>query len=240
MNNQSAPINLYKKLLKIQQNTRGLGKDSSANGYKYVSGSKVLDHIKPLMNDMGVLLIQEVLSLDNERMDYSVSSGKEKSEILTRVSMKFTWIDVESGERLECLFAANGQNGWDKGLGSALTYAERYFLLKFFHVSTDEDDIDNPNRKPDSDEGGKPKKQKEGDKPKLLLTDADVDAIRQVLSAAAGNAAKVKEGIAALPTTARQLYAAKVKVAAKETTVEKVMALVDLEQRAVEFLKEPA
>jgi hypothetical protein len=27
-----------------------------------------------------------------------------------------------------------------------LTYAERYFLLKFFHIATDEDDIDNPNR----------------------------------------------------------------------------------------------
>ena len=24
-----------------------------------------------------------------------------------------------------------------------MTYAERYFLLKFFHIATDEDDIDN-------------------------------------------------------------------------------------------------
>jgi hypothetical protein len=47
------------------------------------------------------------------------------------------------------MFAANGQNDFEKGLGSALTYAERYFLLKYFHISTDEDDIDNPNRKPE-------------------------------------------------------------------------------------------
>ena len=45
------------------------------------------------------------------------------------------------------LFGANGQNDWEKGLGSALTYAERYFLLKFFHIATDEDDIDNEQRK---------------------------------------------------------------------------------------------
>ena len=25
-----------------------------------------------------------------------------------------------------------------------MTYAERYFLLKYFHIATDEDDIDNP------------------------------------------------------------------------------------------------
>jgi hypothetical protein len=57
--------------------------------------------------------------------------------------MRFTWVDVETGEKDENLFAANGQNDWDKGVGSALTYAERYFLLKYFHIPTDEDDIDN-------------------------------------------------------------------------------------------------
>jgi hypothetical protein len=28
-----------------------------------------------------------------------------------------------------------------------LTYGERYFLLKYFHIPTDHDDIDNPDRK---------------------------------------------------------------------------------------------
>jgi len=60
--------------------------------------------------------------------------------------MKFTWIDCETGETDENLFGANGQNDWEKGLGSALTYAERYFLLKYFHIPTDKDDIDNPER----------------------------------------------------------------------------------------------
>lgn len=61
--------------------------------------------------------------------------------------MRFTWIDTESGEQDVNLFGANGQNDWEKGLGSALTYAERYFLLKFFHIATDKDDVDNEQRK---------------------------------------------------------------------------------------------
>jgi hypothetical protein len=61
--------------------------------------------------------------------------------------MRFTWIDCETGESDVNEFGANGQNDWEKGLGSALTYAERYFLLKFFHIATDEDDIDNADRK---------------------------------------------------------------------------------------------
>ena len=62
--------------------------------------------------------------------------------MFTHIDLRFTWIDVDSGESEECLFSANGQNGWDKGLGSALTYGERSFLLKFFHIATDEDDVD--------------------------------------------------------------------------------------------------
>lgn len=139
-------LGLYQKLLKIQQEIIGLGKDSKSFGYQYVSGSKVIEHIKPLMNEFGLLLKQEILSIENTRQDYNVKSGP-KSEILSKVMMKFTWIDVVTGERDENLFGANGQNDWEKGLGSALTYAERYFLLKYFHINTDEDDIDSPTRK---------------------------------------------------------------------------------------------
>lgn len=137
---------IYQKLLTIQQRVNGLGKDKSTYNYKYVTGDKLLGEVKPMMNELGLLLKQEVLSIENTRQDYVTKSGS-KSEILSKVMMKFTWIDTESGEKDENLFGANGQNDWEKGLGSALTYAERYFLLKYFHIATDEDDIDNDQRK---------------------------------------------------------------------------------------------
>ena len=139
-------MSIYKKLLDIQKEVVGLGKNKKGNNYEYVTGSKVLEHIKPLMNIKGLILKQEVLSIDNTRQDYQTRNGS-KSEILSKVMMRFTWVDCETGEKDENLFGANGQNDWEKGLGSALTYAERYFLLKYFHISTDEDDIDNPERK---------------------------------------------------------------------------------------------
>jgi len=139
-------MSIYKKLHKIQSAILGLGKDKKGNNYEYVTGNKVLSEIKPLMNDLGLLLKQEVISIDNVRQDYATRNGN-KSEINSKVMMRFTWIDIETGEKDENLFGANGQNDWDKGVGSALTYGERYFLLKFFHIATDEDDIDNPDRK---------------------------------------------------------------------------------------------
>jgi hypothetical protein len=139
-------MNIYQKLLEIQKVVLGLSKDKSTFNYRYVTGDKILDEVKPLMNRFGLLLKQEVTSIENERMDYTTKNGS-KSEILSKVMMRFTWIDCESGEQDVNLFGANGQNDWEKGLGSALTYAERYFLLKFFHIATDEDDIDNEQRK---------------------------------------------------------------------------------------------
>lgn len=142
-------MNIFQKLLEIQKQVNGLGKDKSSFNYKYVTGSKVLEHIKPIMNEYGLILKQEVLSIENDKIDYLTSKGVSKIEVLSKVMMKFTWIDSETGERDENMFGANGFNEFEKGLGSALTYAERYFLLKYFHISTDEDDIDNPNRKPE-------------------------------------------------------------------------------------------
>jgi hypothetical protein len=141
--------NIYQKLHKIQSKINGLGKDKATNTYKYVTGDKVLGEIKPMMNDLGLILKQEIISIENVRQDYIVGinttnpAGRPKSEILSKVMMRFTWVDIETGEKDENLFGSNGQNDWDKGVGSALTYGERYFLLKYFHIATDEDDIDN-------------------------------------------------------------------------------------------------
>jgi hypothetical protein len=139
-------MNLFQKLHKIQSTVNGLGKDAKSHQYSYVSGAKVLAQIKPLMNELGLILKQEIISIENTRQDYETRNAN-KSEILSKVMMQFTWIDIESGEKDVNSFGANGQNDWEKGLGSALTYAERYFLLKYFHIPTDEDDIDNTKRK---------------------------------------------------------------------------------------------
>ena len=171
-------MSIYSKLLEIQKEIDKFVKDSEGHNYNYVSGNQVLNKIRPLMNDKGLLLKQEVLSIDNSRQDYEVWNKFEgefrtKSEILSNVQMKFTWVDCETGEKDENLFGANGQNDWEKGLGSALTYGERYFLLKYFHVPTDADDIDNPKRKEKDTSSFK----KDDDTPVKWLTEAQLNTI---------------------------------------------------------------
>lgn len=141
-------MGLYKKLLEMQKAVVGLTRDKSGNSYQYVSGDKVLGIVRPKMDSLGLILVPEIEDSSFTRQDYTLVDNKgnarQKSEIFCALKLKFTWIDTETGETLVCRWASSGQNNWDKGLGSALTYGERYFLLKFFHVATDKDDVDAP------------------------------------------------------------------------------------------------
>lgn len=138
---------IAKKLLEIQKNLRALGKDAKGYNYEYVSGDKLLYFVRPKMDELGLLLLPEVLSVDTQEVVYPQWDSKanavvEKKEILYVLSMRMTWMDTEDGETLAQEWKAAGMNAFDKGYGSALTYGERYYLLKFFHIATDADDVD--------------------------------------------------------------------------------------------------
>lgn len=138
-------MSVFKKLSQVQNATRSLapnveGQTGTAR-YGYVAGAKLLGVIRPLMDKLGLLLTQEVIGITNVPTTYMTRNG-EKTEMFTTLHIRFTWIDSEDGSTLVNEFYANGMNAWDKGLGSALTYAERYYLMKTFHIATDEDDVD--------------------------------------------------------------------------------------------------
>jgi len=134
----TSPRGLYQKLMVIQRGVRSLGKDASGYGYQYVSGSKLLSFIRPLMDDLGLMLIPDTIKVEQQLIE----TKPKKFEMYIMLHKTYTWLDVDSGEKLTCNFFSQGCNGYDKALGSAETYAERYFIMKFFHIATDEDDTD--------------------------------------------------------------------------------------------------
>ena len=138
-------MSVYKKMHQVQAATRSLAANTEGQTggakYSYVSGAKLLGVIRPLMDKLGLILTQEVVEIKNEPITYMTRNG-EKTEMFTTAHIRFTWVDTEDGSQVVNDFFANGMNAWEKGLGSALTYAERYYLMKTFHIATDEDDVD--------------------------------------------------------------------------------------------------
>lgn len=138
-------MNLHEKLLEMQRRVDGLIKDGQnvSDKYDFASDENVLNQFRPMMDELGLLLIPAV-------RDARVHEGTTRSgtaRFLTEVFYTMTWRDVESGETLEVPWYAQGVDlAGEKGVGKAATYAEKYFLMKFFHVPTRRDDPDSDRR----------------------------------------------------------------------------------------------
>jgi len=135
MQEETKKMNIYQKLVEVRKAVPYLQKDTEGYKYKYVSGSSVISSIKDKMNELGVLLVPIIT-------EYEVKDTGKKVSIDGKMTM--VWVNAENPEdKLEVPFALFGsQDDISKAFGSALTYSERYFFLKFFNIATDVDDPD--------------------------------------------------------------------------------------------------
>ena len=148
----SGKLNIHQKLVEVKKSITGFSKDSKAGsgnytGYEYVSGSQVLRAIKGKMDELGVLLIPEVdyETMKWEKHNYKTKNGAEKTDFIITMKMNYTWINAENPQdKITVPWVCIGQQTDDiaKAVGTAMTYNERYFLLKFLGLPTDEDDAD--------------------------------------------------------------------------------------------------
>lgn len=136
-------MNLIEKLFEIQKTCVYLQKNAQGYQYKYASGTDVIAPIRVKMDELGVMLIPRVTSGRAERGEAVDDKGKAKIQFFTQVDIDFVWMDVTNpADTLIVPWYAQGVDPAEKGVGKAWTYAERYFLLKFFHIPTDNDDPD--------------------------------------------------------------------------------------------------
>ena len=143
----SEKMNIQQKLVEVRKSIHGFNKDTKGFGFDYVSGSQILRAIKDKMDELGVLLIPRVDydTLHWEKHEYTTKKGEKKLDFIITMKMKYTWVNAEDPEdKIEIDWICIGQQTDDiaKAVGTAMTYNERYFLLKFLGLPTDEDDAD--------------------------------------------------------------------------------------------------
>lgn len=131
--------NLWQKLAAIKAAVPYLQKNKPGFNFKYADPESVLGTINPLLLEHGVALKMEVTDENHER----VKDSKGKEETLFNLRFLFTWINTEKpDEREEIRWAASGVNNDEQGVGSAMTYGLRYFMLNQFQIPTGKDDPD--------------------------------------------------------------------------------------------------
>lgn len=137
-------MNLWQKLVAIRKDIDVFVKNGKSYGYDYVTGSQILHKIKNNMDELQVILMPKMGEHKTWQYSYKSKKGKDTTDFVIEGDGFYEWINAEKPEERETIpwkFFGQ-QDDISKAYGSALTYSERYFLLKFFGVPTDEDDAD--------------------------------------------------------------------------------------------------
>ena len=167
MSEEKQELNLFQKIADVKANIDGFTKDAKSYNYSYVSGSQVLHRIRNKMIENNLLLVPKTSEENYKQIDvtrFNKKAGREitTSEFIVEMKLTYVWINADKPEeQFEVTFYAVGQqDDVSKAHGTALTYAERYFLMKFFNITTDEDDAD---AKEKQEKYSKPNVQKVGE-----------------------------------------------------------------------------
>ena len=146
-------LNVYQKLAYVRQKAPYIQKSKRGQQYSYVGSSDVLSALNTVINQVGLILKPEIVAHQvRESQDEVWKEDKVKKEpvakkrttYFTELELMMTWINIHNpSEIVACSWYSQGVDiEGEKGVGKALTYAEKYFLLKFFNIATDDDDPD--------------------------------------------------------------------------------------------------
>ena len=132
-------LNLYQKLVEIRKQVLYVKKDNKGFNFNYASGEDIICAIRPMMDELGILLIPDVESFELVEIKKGANTNS-----VPKITISHTWINAENPiERIttKATYFEDKMAGC-QSIGAMMTYAERYFLYKFFQVATGADDIE--------------------------------------------------------------------------------------------------
>lgn len=145
-------LNIFQKLLAIQNMAGVLAKNKAGYNFKYASEDEVLAKITAGMQQYNLALIPSIVQgtftvTPIQYMKYDKKANKEipVNENIVSADMIYTWVNCDNpNEQVEVPWTMTGQmSDSSQAFGGALTYCNRYFLLKSFQIATVDDDPDN-------------------------------------------------------------------------------------------------
>jgi hypothetical protein len=147
-------MNIYQKMAAITAELKAVEKDltvqtTKSSYYKAVSERGILDAVKPLEEKYGIYsypLSREVLEsnlIQNDSVFEDAKGNKTttaKTSYMTRIKTVYRFVNTDNpGEFIDTITFAEGIDSQDKGSGKAMTYADKYALMKSYKISTGED-----------------------------------------------------------------------------------------------------
>ena len=135
-------MGLYQKMHNVMVGSGALDKSmvvgTGTNSYKAISESAVLNVIKPLLKENGLVIFPIKCVVDETHTEYQGKYGLSQ-RFLTKLVATYKIVDIETGESETLETIGYGTDTQDKGSGQAMTYAYKALLSKTFCLFSGED-----------------------------------------------------------------------------------------------------
>ena len=147
-------LNIYQRMSLATEMFRTVKKKltvmtGGGKGYHAVSEKDILDAVKPIEAKCGIYSYpanREVLEshlLDSEST-YTDKVGNQtvttKTTLMTRIKTVYRFVNIDNpSDYIEMTTFAEGIDSQDKGSGKAMTYCDKYALMKAYKISTGEE-----------------------------------------------------------------------------------------------------
>ena len=172
-------MNIFKKMKeateKISRVAKNLEVGFGRNMYKAVGEADVLDAVKPIEAELGIYSYpydREVIYQDM----VTVNSGeKERVNAFFRIKVVYRFVNIDNPEEyIDIVSYGDGVDSQDKAPGKAMTYADKYALLKAYKIETGDD--------PDKDLSGTMKPQNKQELKAKMATKMQIDKIKSLVA----------------------------------------------------------
>ena len=170
---EAKEMNIFQKMEAITNELGFVAKNlnvavSKNNSYKATGEVDVLEAVKPLENKYGVYsyaIDREIIESDT--LTQNTQYG-EKTSLFLRMKVTYRFVNTDNPQDyIETISFAEGIDSGDKASGKAMTYADKYALMKAYKISTGED----PDQKA-SEEYKKPTKKVAKDNRNAIIHEA--------------------------------------------------------------------
>lgn len=137
--------NIYQKMAAITAELQTVAKNltvetAKGKGYKAVSERDIIDAVKPLEAKYGIYSYPvDRLTTAEEMLEQDTQYGK-KTTFYTRLRTVYRFVNINNPDDfIETVVFSVGIDSQDKGDGKAMTYGDKYALMKAYKISTGDD-----------------------------------------------------------------------------------------------------
>lgn len=143
-------LNIYEKMLAISNELTTVAKNLEVgvgqSKYKATGEADVLAAIKPLEKQYGVYSYpfkREII--DTSVIETTSYKGEVKKSLFLRILTTYRFVNVENkDEYIDVISYGDGVDSQDKAPGKAMTYSDKYALMKAYKIITGDDPDQNP------------------------------------------------------------------------------------------------